>query len=138
MTSDDTAPRNFELTEDIVKQTYLYLKNYAYYENYNFFLKKKIADFECDSFHQSIETLSSLLSNRNFPESSIFQEWLDSIDCYVLPKSISKHEDKDGNGGGGDQAKGLFISNITSSSGGCAIVSWYLRVESYSLKIKYS
>lgn len=112
MKSDKTAPKNFELTEDDVRHAYLYLKNYAYYENINFFLKKKVAKFECDSFDVSIEKLSSLLNDGNFTTSSVFKNWLESIDCYVLPKSISRSEDKDGNG----KENGLFISNVTSSS----------------------
>lgn len=111
MKSDKTAPKNFKLTEDVVKHAYLYLKNYAYYEKINLFLKKKVAKFECDSFDVSIKKLSSLLNGGNFTTSSVFKNWLESIDYYVLPKSISRPEDKDGN----CKENGLFISNVTSS-----------------------
>ena len=111
MKSRDGSAQNFELTEDVVKQAYLYLKSYAYYENLNFFLKQKIAEFEYDSFDENIRDLSYLLNGENFLRSSVFKKWLESIDCYVLPKSISKPEDKNGS----DRKNGLFISNVTSS-----------------------
>lgn len=112
MRSRDGSARNFKLTPDVVKQAYLYLKSYAYYENLNFFLKQDIAEFECDSFDEKIKKLSYSLNGKNFLRSSTFKKWLKSIDCYMLPKSFGKPEDKSGNG----REDGLFISNVTSSS----------------------
>ena len=112
MESDRPAPGNFRLTSNVVEQAYLYLKSYAYHENQNFFLKQKVAEFECDSFDESIEELSSLLREKNFTTSSAFKEWLKSIDCHILPKSFKSPEDKNGN----SRKDGLFISNVTTSS----------------------
>ncbi len=106
------ASQNFRLTPYVVRQAYLYLKSYAYHENLNFFLKQKIAEFECDSFDESIEELSSLLRKKNFTTSSAFREWLKSIDCRILPKSFKSPEDKNDNG----EENELFISNVTTSS----------------------
>lgn len=116
MESDKSS--SFKLNVSVVRQAYLYLKNYVYHENLNFFLKQKIAEFECDSFDESIKKLSRLLRLKNFTANYVFKEWLESIDCRVLPKSVSRSEDQNGNG----RKNGLFISNVTTSSG-------YYRVE---------
>ena len=112
MESDKPTSRNFSLTEDVVEQAYLYLKSYAYHENLNFFLKQKIAEFECDSFDERIKELSRLLRRQNFTTSPAFKNWLESVSFRLLPKSVSKPEDRNGNGG----EDGLLISNVTSSS----------------------
>ena len=112
MRSRDGSARNFKLTADVVKQAYLYLKSYAYYENLNFFLKQDIAEFECDSFDENIRKLSRLLRGENFLRSSTFKKWLESINCRVLPKSVSRSEDQNGH----SRESGLFISNVTTSS----------------------
>ena len=112
MESDKTASGNLELTEDGVNRAYLYLKSYAYHENLNFFLKQKIAEFECDSFEKKIKELFCLLAAGGFSRTSAFRKWLKSIRCYVLPKSVSRPEDENGN----DREDGLFISNATTSS----------------------
>ena len=103
---------SFKLDVHVVKQAYLYLKSYAYYENLNFFLKQKIAEFECDSFDENIRKLSRSLRRENFTTSSVFTKWLESIDCRVLPKSVSRSEDQNDHG----RENGLFISNVTTSS----------------------
>ncbi len=112
MKSKRPASENFKLTKGIVEQAYLYLKSYSYYENLNFFLKQKIAEFECGSFDESIGELSRLLRREDFTTSLAFEKWLESIDCRVLPKSIESPEDKNGDSRKG----GLFISNVTTSS----------------------
>ena len=112
MKSDNATSENFELTENVVRRAYLYLKNYAYYDNLNFFLKQKIAEFECGSFDVKIKKLALLLHDENFTTNSVFLEWLESIDCHVLPKSVYRTEDRDGK----DEEDGLVISNVTSSS----------------------
>ena len=112
MESDKTGTEEFELTEDNLEQAYLYLKNYAYYDNCNFFLKQKIAEFEDDSYEEKIKELAQFLNDENSLKNDDFEKWLDSIDCYVLPKSVSRPEDHDNNGKEG----GLVISNVTSSA----------------------
>lgn len=122
MESDRPAPGNFRLTKDVLKQAYLYLKSYSYHENLNFFLRQKIAEFECDSFDERIGELFRLLRLKNFTKSSAFREWLESIDCRVLPKSVNGPEDKNGNG----RKNGLFISNVTTSSEYLARVNYFI------------
>ena len=112
MKSDNAIPENFELTENVVQRAYLFLKDYVYHENVNFFLKQKIAEFECGSFDGKIKDLSLLLKDENFTTNSVFTEWLESIDCHVLPKLVRRPEDEDDN----DKENGLVISNVTSSS----------------------
>ncbi len=106
----NTTP--FKVDEDILTQAYLYLKNYAYYENMNFFLKLRIAEFEGDVFEKKIEKLSTEFNKRRFTSNSFFKECLKSIDFHVLPKSILTLEEKDRDG----QNNGLYISNISRSS----------------------
>ena len=112
MESDRNASRNFKLNVSVVKQAYLYLKSYVYHENLNFFLKQKTAEFECDSFDEHIQKLFRSLGGKDFPRSSSFKKWLNSINCRTLPKSVSNPEDKNSNG----RKSGLFISNVTTSS----------------------
>ena len=73
MRSRDGSAQNFKLTADVVKQAYLYLKSYAYYENLNFFLKQKIAEFECDpEFDETNQqTGSPAYPRKNFARAQI-------------------------------------------------------------------
>ena len=113
MRSRDESARNFKLTADVVKQAYLYLKNYAYYENLNFFLKQKIAEFECDpEFDERIKELARLLARGRILRGHKFKEWLEDVSYRILPKSVSDPEDKNDNG----EKNELFISNVTTSS----------------------
>ena len=112
--SKDHNTTPFKVDEDILTQAYLYLKNYAYYENMNFFLKQRIAEFEGDVFEKKIEKLSTEFNKRGFTSNSFFKECLKSIDFHVLPKSILTLEEKDVDQD--DQNKGLYISNISRSS----------------------
>jgi len=113
--SNNDRQENFELTKNDVKQAYLYLKNYVYYENYNFFLKQKIAEFEDNSFDSKINALASLLNNESFTSNSDLQNWLESIDCYVLPKSVKRDEERNAN----SNDYGHVIRNLTSSKKYC-------------------
>ncbi len=113
MQSRDGSAQNFELTEDVVKQAYLYLKSYAYYENINFFLKQKIAEFECDpEFNERIKELARLLARGRISQGRKFKGWIEDVSYRILPKSVSRPEDKDDNG----ERNELFISNVTTSS----------------------
>lgn len=112
MKSDNATPKNFELNENVVQRAYLYLKDYVYHENVNFFLKQKIAEFECNSFDKKIKALSRLLNDENFTTSSDFTKWLRSIDYHVLPKLVRTPADV----GDNDKNNGLVISNVTSST----------------------
>ncbi|MYF47438.1 MAG: RNA-directed DNA polymerase [Candidatus Dadabacteria bacterium] len=117
MESGKPAPRNFKLTADVVKQAYLYLKSYAYYENLNFFLKQKIAEFECDpEFDERISGLVRLLARGRIPQGRKFKGWLEDVSYRILPKSVRNPEDKNCNG----EENELFISNVTTSSRYCA------------------
>ena len=114
MASGKTNPGDFRLTNNVVEQAYLYLKSYSYHENINFFLKQKIAEFECDPrFDENIRKLSDSLRRKNFTTSPAFKKWLESVDCRILPKSFKSPEDRNGNG---RKDGGLLISNVTTSS----------------------
>ena len=112
MKSDIATPDKFELTENVVLRAYLYLKDHVYHENRNYFLKQKIAEFECDSFDVKINCLSRLLADQNFTANSVFKEWLESIDCHVLPKLVKPPKDEEDN----ENTYGRVISNVTSAS----------------------
>ena len=113
MRSRDGSARNFKLTADVVKQAYLYLKSYAYYENLNFFLKQEIAEFECDpEFDERISKLARMLARGRISRGRRFKEWLEDVSYRILPKSVSDPENKDDN----SEKDELFISNVTTSS----------------------
>lgn len=113
MESDKTTPGDFRLTKDVVKQAYLYLKSYAYHENLNFFLKQKIAEFECDpGFDERISELARLLARGRISQKRKFKGWLEDVSYRILPKSVSGPENKNDNG----EENELFISNVTTSS----------------------
>ena len=112
MKSENATPENFEITENVVQRAYLYLKDHVYHENSNYFLKQRIAEFECDSIDLKIKDLFLLLNDDNFTTNSVFTAWLESIDCNVLPKLVKRPEYIDDN----DKTNGLVISNVTSSS----------------------
>ena len=113
MRSRDGSARNFELTTDVVKQAYLYLKSYAYYENLNFFLKQEIAEFECDpEFDERISKLARMLARGRISRKPKFKGWLEDVSYRILPKSVSDPKDKNCN----CEENELFISNVTTSS----------------------
>lgn len=95
-----------EQDKKIVKQAYLYLKNYAYYDNLNLFLKQRIAQFENEeNFEIHFDEIVDCVRSIDLDNSSILQCWLKAIDFHLLPKHV-KLKDKP------KQQEGLFISNI--------------------------
>lgn len=95
-----------EQDKKIVKQAYLYLKNYAYYDNLNLFLKQRIAQFENEeNFEIHFDEIVDCVRSIDLDNSSILQCWLKAIDFHLLPKHVKlKNKPK--------QQEGLFISNI--------------------------
>lgn len=101
-----------ECNKDLVEQAYLHLKSYAYYDNLNLFLKRRVAAFECGHFDHNIQQIINLLNSSDPANDGVFLKWLESINYNFLPKSINRPEDKKEIN---QEAKGLFISNVRDS-----------------------
>lgn len=102
-----------------VEKAYLYLKNYAYHENLNLFLKQRIASFEekkSENMNEIFETILNVIKteDHHFAENEILEAWLHKIDYHLLPKTIERAEEekqKEYN----KSNNGLFISNVKDS-----------------------
>lgn len=107
-----------KLNKNNVKQAFLYLKNYIYYDNLNLFLKQNIAEFESTNctndkleskFEEIAEEIVTCANFDNLNECNRFQTWLNQIDFYILPKQI---ESFSSNENSEEKEKGLFICNV--------------------------
>ncbi|WP_336791671.1 reverse transcriptase domain-containing protein [Pantoea anthophila] len=90
------------ITEELVLTAFNSLKNYAYYENLNFFLKAEVALFENKELDNSIQLITDYLLK---PKEDTFQEWLEGIRVEILPKKITSPLDVKQND------KSLFLNN---------------------------
>lgn len=100
-----------EIDNKIIKQAYLYLKNYIYYDNLNLFLKQKIAEFETDNqiknqikLEKKFEEIVNYLTHNDTTQ---LNNWLEQIDFHILPKQVD-FVDCDNK----KTQEGLFISNV--------------------------
>ncbi|HBZ7952181.1 TPA: reverse transcriptase, partial [Klebsiella pneumoniae] len=89
------------ITKNIVISAYNCLKSYAYYENFNFFLKAEVARFESTKFLSKVKRIVEFFESDN----TDFRKWLDKIDVELLPKKIDSHLDFEQRSGA------LFLSN---------------------------
>lgn len=94
-----------ELSQQHVKRAFLCLKSYAYHENLNLFLKKRVAEYEANNdIDKKIENLTkklnSFLTSKN---ESILNLDITNIDFHLLSKGIESKES--------DLSKGLYLTN---------------------------
>lgn len=94
----------FRFEIDSVKNAYLFLKSYVYHENLNLFLKKRVAEFECDSFNEKIALIYESMMSEDFQRNKNWQEWIGKIDYNLLPKGVV-FEDVE------VKSNGLFLTN---------------------------
>lgn len=90
------------ITKELVLTAFNSLKNYAYYENLNFFLKAEVALFENRDFDNCIQLITDYLIE---PKEDVFQHWLEGIRVEILPKKITSPLDVKQND------KSLFLNN---------------------------
>lgn len=104
-----------EFDIDHVKKAYLYLKSYAYHENFNLFLKQRVANFESSrkNIEQSFEDILEIINSDNPSNSEKFKSWVSDIDYHILPKFVGRTDDYRQNEH--NKEKGLFISNVRDS-----------------------
>lgn len=104
-----------EFDIDHVKKAYLYLKSYAYHENFNLFLKQRVANFESGkkNIEQSFEDILQIINSDHPSDNENFKSWVDDIDYHILPKFVGRSDDYRQNEH--NKEKGLFISNVRDS-----------------------
>jgi len=102
------------ISEDLVKDAYLKLKNFSYHENLNFFLRNQIAEFEGKkNFERAFTQIAQLLNKSSYKRSRNFNRWLNQIDYKLLPKKIEFGKPPKINNQEGEP--GTFISNTRSA-----------------------
>ena len=102
------------ISEDLVKDAYLKLKNFSYYDNLNFFLRDRIAQFENRrNFERAFKKIADLINDKKIEESKNFARWLNQIDYKVLPKKIKFGKPSDDDNETGEV--GTFISNVRTA-----------------------
>ncbi len=97
-----------DVKRDSILQAYLFLKSYAYHDNLNLFLKERVAEFESDDFEEHVTELHRVLSNDSPSKTPEFANWLSKIGYHLLPKSVERSKQTDGE-------VGLFLSNVRSA-----------------------
>ncbi|MFZ3087424.1 MAG: reverse transcriptase domain-containing protein [Methylotenera sp.] len=95
-------------TQEIIKQAYLYVKNYAYHDNLNLFLKKRIAEFEIYDIGTALVELCDVLNHDSLNSDANIKKWLSQISYHILPKSIEKIESE-------EKDNGLYLTNVKSA-----------------------
>jgi len=96
---------------DEIRAAYSYLKSYAYHENLNLYLKQRIAEFETSEFDASFKKIKDITEDEH--DGDHFSQWLKRIDYHLLPKSITRKEDKLQSKE--NRKNGLFITNVRDS-----------------------
>lgn len=101
-----------EITELDVELAYRKLKSYIHYDNYDHFSKAKIADYETDLFEwgyakdifnlettltKKIKKLFNSLKAPNASGKNFFENKIKNIGTNILPKSIDKISEEEGN-----------------------------------------
>lgn len=102
-----------ELKIEQLKNAYLFLKSYAYFENLNLFMKQTVAAFECGEFEKDLKRLLDVINCEDICANKYFKKWLDSINFRLLSKGAIRPEDKTENEH--NKKDGLFLSNVTTS-----------------------
>lgn len=98
-----------------IEKAYLYLKNYAYHENLNLFLKNRVADFECSRYKSAIGKIQTLLVSGELRKNVDLKKWINEISFNLLPKSVYVSEPTTSQ----NSDDGLFISNVRDSDKYC-------------------
>ncbi len=95
-----------------IKLAYCFLKNHAYQENINLFLKERVARFECDetAFESMESAISSVLNSSDLCQNTFFNKWLDQIDFFILPKGIKNPKLQPN-----EINEPLFLSNVKTA-----------------------
>ncbi len=90
---------NIQYEFEDIKKAYLKLKRDIYYDQVNLFLRKKIAEFECQNdFESKLNKLAKVLnrtSNSTWYK-YYFAKLYEEIDYYLLPKSLETDANDEG------------------------------------------
>ena len=88
------------MNEHDLKQAYTFLKNFAYFENINLFLKQKVADFEFDLLksEKSFSSIAQELFIEGNDEESLFETLLSQIDFKLFAKDVEATNSSDSKG----------------------------------------
>lgn len=96
------------IPQDLVDVAYKKLKQMVYYDKTLLFLRKRLAEFECESnFAERLEIIRDFISDEHPLENAQLQEWLSEVDFTLAPKSV-KPPNKP------SEDAGSFVSNVTS------------------------
>jgi len=76
------------MNEHELKQAYTFLKNFAYFENINLFLKQQVSDFEFDLLKsdKSFSSIAVSLFIEGFDEENQFEKLLSKVDFKLFAK----------------------------------------------------
>jgi len=100
-----------------VQTAYIKLKQECYYDTVDLFLRQRIANFECaNDFKDRLIAVASFLETLDSEENDLenneqFNEWLDTINFYCLPKGIRSENSTTENSN-----TPRFITNFRSSN----------------------
>ncbi|MGL1903678.1 MAG: hypothetical protein OCC49_16190 [Fibrobacterales bacterium] len=104
-----------QINHELLTEAFLFLKNYAYHENLNFFLKQRVAEFETNDFQERLDYLEHILNSEDIQYETEIDSFISDIDYKLIPKSVYRPEDKQNKKLNGSN-QGLFITNVTTSS----------------------
>lgn len=73
-----------------LRQAYTYLKNFAYFENINLFLKQQVSDFEFDLLrsNKSFSSIASCLFTEGIDDNNLFELLLKKVDFKLFAKDV--------------------------------------------------
>ncbi|MHC1724970.1 MAG: RNA-directed DNA polymerase [Syntrophobacteraceae bacterium] len=96
------------ITEDVVWIAYRKLKQMVYYDKTDLFLRKQLAEFECDQDLMSkLKHLAEVVDSVEPYADTSFNSWLEKIDYRLVPKSLEQKASPE---------VGHFFTNLTTSA----------------------
>lgn len=94
---------------DIVKLSFLKLKQSVYYDKNDLHLRKRFAEFETAvDFEDRLENVRSVVHHSNPIHTSLWNEWLKNISYRMVPKTVLSNRDR-------NKKHSNFTTNVTSS-----------------------
>ncbi len=96
-----------------ITSAYRKLKRLVYYDKTDLNLRRRLAEFECDtSFKKKLQVVKKVINSDEPLQELSLKRWLKDISFRVVPKSLEKNESSIGNN---SDSNGKFISNVTTA-----------------------
>jgi hypothetical protein len=96
------------IPDNLVDLAYKKLKQMIYYDKTLLFLRKRLAEFECEGdLDERLKRVQRVITEERPFDDEQFHSWLSEIDFFLVPKSVEQREKP-------SEEEGSYVSNVTS------------------------